>query len=111
MDFDELHIQSYNIDINLNKEPLPNMGYRFPVDNRPNSPIFANLSLNGIVESGNSGSLVDLVSINSGYDFTIKVDPNGSCTGSTAAPINAGAIPIKRQDEALRYSFVGAKLR
>ena len=110
VDFNKLHIQSYNIDINLNKEPLPNMGYRFPVDNRPNSSIFANLNLGGIVESGSSGSLVDLVSINSGYDFTIKVDPNTSCPGSTAAPINAGAIPIARDDEALRYSFVGAKL-
>ena len=110
VDFDKLHIQSYNIDINLNKELLPNMGYRFPVDNRPNSPIYANLSLNGIVESGNSGSLVDLVTINSGYDFTIKVDPNSNCTGSTGAPINAGAIPIMREDEALRYSFVGAQL-
>ena len=109
VDFDKLHIQSYDISLNLNKQPLDNMGYKFPVDNRPNSPIFANLELNGIVESGNSGSLVDLVSINSGYDFTIKVDPT-SCTGSTAAPINAGAIPIARQDEALRYSFVGAKL-
>ena len=109
VDFDKLHIQNYGIDINLNKEPLPNMGYRFPVDNRPNSPVFATLSLGGIVESGNSGSLVDLISINSGYDFTIKVEPKG-CTGSTAAPINAGAIPIRREDEALRYSFVGAKL-
>jgi hypothetical protein len=109
VDFDKLHIQSYNININLNKEPLNNLGYKFPVDNRPNSPVFASLSLNGIVESGNTGSLIDLISINSGYDFTIKVDPKG-CTGSTAAPINAGAIPIKREDEALRYSFVGAKL-
>ena len=109
VDFDKLHIQSYGIDINLNKEPLPNMGYRFPVDNRASSPIFATLSLDGIMESGNSGSLVDLITINSGYDFTIKVDPT-SCTGSTAAPINAGAIPIRREDEALRYSFVGAKL-
>ena len=109
VDFDKLHIQSYGIDINLNKEPLPNMGYRFPVDNRPNTPIFATLNLDGIMESGNSGSLVDLIAINSGYDFTIKVDPT-SCTGSTAAPINAGTIPIRREDEALRYSFVGAKL-
>ena len=109
VDFNKLHIQSYNIDIDLNKTPLPNMGYRFPVDNRPNDPIFANLSLQGIVESGNSGSLVDLVEINSGYDFTIKVDPT-RCPGNTAAPINAGAIPIERGDEALRYSFVGAKL-
>ena len=109
VDFDKLHIQSYSIDLNLNKVPLDNMGYKFPVDNRPNSPIFANLSIQGIVQSGNSGSLVDLVEINSGYDFTISVDPNG-CTRSTAAPINAGAIPIKRNDEALRYSFVGAKL-
>jgi len=109
VDFDKLHIQSYGIDINLNKEPLPNMGYRFPVDNRPNAPIFAALNLDGIVESGNSGSLVDLITINSGYDFTIKVDPT-SCAESTAEPINAGAIPIRRKDEALRYSFVGAKL-
>ena len=109
VDFDKLHIQSYNIDLNLNKVPLDNMGYKFPVDNRPNSPIFANLSIQGIVQSGNSGSLVDLVEINSGYDFTISVDRNG-CTGRTGAPINAGAIPIKRNDEALRYSFVGAKL-
>ena len=109
VDFDKLHIQSYDIQIDLNKEPLNNLGYKFPVDNRPNSPVFANLRLNGIVESGNTGSLVDLIRINSGYDFTIKVDPKG-CTGSTAAPINAGTIPIRREDEALRYSFVGAKL-
>ena len=109
VDFDKLHLQSYKIEINLNKEPLNNLGYKFPVDNRPNSPVFANLELNGIVESGNTGSLIDLISINSGYDFTIKVDPEG-CTGSTGAPINAGAIPIRREDEALRYSFVGAKL-
>jgi len=109
VDFDKLHLQSYSIEVNLNKQPLENMGYKFPVDNRPTCPVFANLELNGVVESGNSGSLVDLVSINSGYNFTIKVDPT-SCTGSTAAPINAGAIPINRNDEALRYSFVGAKL-
>jgi hypothetical protein len=109
VDFDKLHIQSYNIDINLNKQPLPNMGYRFPVDNRPDDSILANLSIQGIVESGNSGSLVDLIEINSGYNFTIKVNPT-RCSGSTAAPINAGAIPIERGDEALRYSVVGAKL-
>jgi len=109
VDFDKLHLQSYSIEVNLNKQPLENMGYKFPVDNRPTCPVFASLELNGIVESGNSGSLVDLVSINSGYDFTIKVDPT-SCTGNTTAPVNAGAIPINRNDEALRYSFVGAKL-
>ena len=109
VDFNKLHLQSYNIEVNLNKEALNNLGYKFPVDNRPNSPVFANLKLRGVVESGNSGSLIDLISLNSGYDFTIKVDPKG-CTGSTAAPINAGTIPIRREDEALRYSFVGAKL-
>ena len=35
VDFDKLHIQSYGIEINLNKEPLNNLGYKFPVDNRP----------------------------------------------------------------------------
>jgi|TARA_R110000824_G_C15215514_1_gene677102 hypothetical protein len=110
VDFNKLHIQSYEIGIELNKEPLGTLGYRFPVDNRPNTPIFASLSLNGIVESGNSGSLVDLVNINSGYDFTLQVNPRITCPTSIAPPINAGAIPINRGDEALRYSFVGAKL-
>ena len=90
---------AYNV--NFDSSGSGFLGYKFPVDNSPNSPVFASLSLNGIVESGNAGSLIDLISINSGYDFTIKVDPKG-CTGSTAAPINAGAIPIKRKDEALR---------
>lgn len=109
VDFDSLHIQSYEIQIDLNREPLNNLGYRFPVGNQPTSPVFATLNINGIVDDATSGSLVDLIELNSGYDFTIKVDPT-SCTGSTAAPINAGAIPIERGDEALRYSFVGAKL-
>lgn len=109
VDFDKLHIQSYEISIDLRREYLNNLGYRFPVDNKVTAPIFANLSLNGLVESGNSGSLVDLLSINSGYDFTIKVDPK-NCVKSTDAPINAGTIPINRQDEALRYTFKGAKL-
>jgi len=110
VDFNKLHIQSYEIGIELNKEPLDTLGYRFPVDNRPNTPIFASLLLNGIVESGNSGSLVDLVNINSGYDFTLQVNPKITCPTSVAPPINAGAIPINRGDESLRYSFVGAKL-
>jgi len=109
VDFDKLHIQGYEISINLNREYLNNLGYRFPVDYKATSSIFANLSLQGLIESGNSGSLVDLISVNSGYDFTIKVDPT-SCPKSTDAPINAGTIPINRQDEALRYTFKGAKL-
>ena len=77
--------------------------------NEPTSSVFANLKIDGLVDEASSGSLVDLVNINSGYDLTIKVDPN-NCEKSIAEPINAGAIPINRQDEALRYSFVGAKL-
>ena len=73
------------------------------------SSVFANLSINGLVQSGNSGSLVDLVSLNSGYDFTIKVDPS-NCEKSIDAPINAGTIPINKQEESLRYTFKGAKL-
>tara|TARA_R100001463_G_scaffold7213_3_gene22827 strand:- start:155 stop:1588 length:1434 start_codon:yes stop_codon:yes gene_type:complete len=109
VDFDKLHLQSYGISINLPREPLNNLGYKFPVDTKVNSPVFASLTIDGIVESGNSGSLVDLISINSGYDFTIKVDPQG-CVKSTAAPINAGTIPINTEVESLRYTFLGAKL-
>jgi hypothetical protein len=110
VDFNKLHLQSYSIGIELNREPLNNLGYKFPVDTKASTPIIATLGLNGIVESGTSGSLIDLININSGYDFTIKVNPTTNCPESTAAPINGGAIPIRRGDEALRYSFVGAKL-
>ena len=45
VDFDKLHLQSYSIDVNLNKEPLGNMGYKFPVDNRPDVPRFCELRI------------------------------------------------------------------
>tara|TARA_R110002020_G_scaffold50180_1_gene142038 strand:+ start:1047 stop:2465 length:1419 start_codon:yes stop_codon:yes gene_type:complete len=109
VDFDKMHIQGYEISIDLNRQPLNNLGYKFPVDYRATSTIYANLSLDALIESGNSGSLVDLISINSGYDFTVKVDPKG-CEKSILAPINAGTIPINQQDEALRYTFKNAKL-
>ena len=110
VDFDKLHIQGYSISMDLNRQELSNLGYRFPVDNRATSTIYANLSIDALVESGNSGTLVDLISINSGYDFTIKVDPQ-NCEKPTLAPINAGKIPINTQEEALRYTFKGAKLQ
>jgi hypothetical protein len=109
VDFNKLHIQGYDISLDLNKEPLNSLGYKFPLDNRATSSIFASLSIQGIVESGNSGSLIDLISINSGYDFTIKVDPEG-CAKETTAPINAGTIPLNTEVEALRYTFLNAKL-
>lgn len=109
VDFNKLHIQGYDISIDFNRQPLNNLGYKFPVDNRSTSPVFANLSLNGIVESGNSGSLVDLVAINSGYNFTISVDPK-NCEKPITPPINAGTIPINTQVESLRYTFKGAIL-
>jgi hypothetical protein len=109
VDFNKLHIQGYDISLDFNREPLNSVGYKFPLDNKATSPIMVNLSIDGIVESGNSGSLVDLISINSGYDFTIKVDPDG-CPKRTTAPINAGTIPINTEVESLRYTFLGAKL-
>jgi|8_EtaG_2_1085327.scaffolds.fasta_scaffold00577_4 hypothetical protein len=109
VDFDKLSIQSYDISLDLNKENLESLAYKFPVDNRATSSIFAKLSIDGLVESGNSGSLVDLLSINSGYNFTIKVDPS-NCAKSTTAPINAGTIPLNTEVEALRYTFLNAKL-
>lgn len=109
VDFNKLIIQGYDISIDLPRQTLDNLGYKFPVDNRVTSSVFANLSINGLVQSGNSGSLVDLVSLNSGYDFTIKVDPS-NCEKSIDAPINAGTIPINKQEESLRYTFKGAKL-
>jgi len=38
------------------------------------------------------------------------VAPKQTCPKSLAAPINAGTIPINQEDEALRYTFIGAKL-
>ena len=61
VDFDSLHIQSYALGIDLNRQPLTNLGYRFPVGNEPTSPVFATLKIDGIVDDPNSGSLADLV--------------------------------------------------
>jgi hypothetical protein len=109
VDFDKLHVQSYEISMSLNREPLNSLGYKFPLDNKATSPVFTNFSMRGIVDSGSSGSLTDIIKINSCYDFTIKVDPK-NCPKSTSSPINAGTIPINTKVESLRYTFLGAKL-
>lgn len=70
----DIKLQSYNIDLNLNREPLYNMGYKFPLDRRINFPVFCNLDFNAIVGENATGSLIKFINKDREWDITIKLN-------------------------------------
>lgn len=72
-DFNDIKIQSYNIDLSLNREPLYALGYKLPLDRRINLPVFVNLNFNVIVGDNQTGSLIDFIRNDKEYDIKIKL--------------------------------------
>ena len=79
----DLKLQSYNFELNLNREPLYNIGYKFPLDRRINFPVFCNLDFNAIVGENRTGSLIKFINKDREWDITIKLSfqPYQSYTG------------------------------
>lgn len=87
-------IQSYDLELNLNREPLKNLGYKLSIDNQVNFPVFVNLNISAIVGDGITGSLDRYTTKNDDYNLTIKLKN----------PINRG------NKTAIQYDLRRAKL-
>lgn len=86
-------IQSYSLQIDLNRENLQSLGYVLPVDRRINLPVFANINFDLLIDNLKSGELLSIVN----YDIptNIYIDLRNRC-GNTGI--------------AIKYQFLGAKL-
>ena len=73
--FENIHLNSYSIDMSIPRETQKNLGYKFPLDRRLISTAPVSLSIEGIVSGmGNSQDILeDLWKINQDYDFTIAL--------------------------------------
>jgi hypothetical protein len=82
--FSDIKVQNFDIDINLNREPLYNLGYRLPMDNIVNYPAYANLSLSAIVGNTSTGSFIDFINKDTEYDISVnmKYSRNSNITGT-----------------------------
>ncbi len=110
IDATDLKIQSYSIDMSLNRESLQSLGYVLPVDRKINFPVYANLSINAIVGNDYSGSLFNQLDVDDDYNICIKLR-NPACS----VDFNESTIPpaqeFKNQasQTAIRYDFLKAK--
>lgn len=90
----DLKIQSYDINMDLNREPLINLGYKLPLDYPINLPVFVNLDINTIVGENQTGSLTSLIQKDKDYDIKIRLNySNSNLFNGTA----------------ILYEFLGAK--
>lgn len=79
-------IQSYNISLDLGREPIQKLGSRFAFTREVTFPITVNCTIEALVADLTTGSLSDIVNCDDSYDITINLLRPSNCAseGATA---------------------------
>ena len=112
INFNNINITNYQISMNFNREPLGSIGYKCPLDRQINFPVFVDLGFGMTVGDTTSGSFIDLLNIDSGYNITIKLRNPLDCSPfvtSTGQPRQSGPVFSGQGHTAIRYDFKDAK--
>ncbi len=88
--FTDYKIQSYSINLPLNREPLNSLGWKLPVDQQINFPVYVTLDFQTIVGDLETGSLVNYLNKETEYDLVVKLK---------------NTRPGYQQGEIVRYDF------
>jgi hypothetical protein len=101
--FSDMKLQSYNLRMDFEREPMRSLGFKGLIDRPITFPIFASLGFETMVGEMETGSLINLLNKDHDYDITIKIkDSRKSCTD----------LPILPEEEiAIRYDLKGAKFQ
>jgi hypothetical protein len=75
-------IQSYNISLDLGREPIQRLGSRFAFTREITFPMTVSCSIDALVADLTTGSLSDIVNCDDSYDITINLLRPTSCPGS-----------------------------
>ena len=118
IDFDDSHIQNFSLEIDLNRDPMDSLGYRYPIYRGINFPVFANLSFTTLVKDSTTGSLGDTLRRGDEYDFKIRV--KNSCDVNVKGvhpnitglqnPHNAATLGMHQSLDSIVYEIKKAKL-
>lgn len=118
IDFDDSHIQSFSIEIDLNRSSLDGVGRRYPIYRDINYPVFANINFTTLVKDSTTGSLDEILRRGDEYDFSISVKNSCDSLVSTihadvtgmSNPHNAGRLPLHQDLTSILYEVKKAKL-
>jgi hypothetical protein len=118
IDFDDAHIQNFSLEIDLNRDIMDSLGYRYPVYRGITFPVFANLNFTTFVKDTTTGSLSDTLRRGDEYDFKITVqnscDKNVSALSTVvtgmSSPHQAGTLPLHQGKPSIVYEIKKAKL-
>lgn len=93
--FNDVAIQSYDINMPLARESLRDIQYKLPVDRQINFPVPVNLNISALVKDFGTGSLEAFLNHDDDYNITIKLrNPHNAPTGGIG----------------VQYDFLRAKL-
>ena len=76
MSISDAHIQSYNLNFDLSRTPIQQLGNRFAFARAVDFPITCSLSIDAVLSELTTGSLADIIDCDKEYDAQIKLrDP------------------------------------
>lgn len=93
--FDDLSVQGYSINMELNRINLESIGYDLPIDRKLNFPVLCDLTFDAIIHDFQTGDLTQFVSNNEDYDINLRL---------------YNPTPRNNSDISIRYDFRKAKL-
>lgn len=89
-------LQSYNISVDLSREPLLKLGSKYAFSREIQFPLNATCSLTADVGDMTTGSLVTLLNNDQAYDVVININKNG--TSATAVQYQLRNAKLESQD-------------
>ncbi len=72
--YSDIKIQSYQLDIPLPRRDLRGLGYKFPLDRKPELPLTFNFSFSAIVGDSQTGDWVQFMRQSDDYNVTVKLN-------------------------------------
>ena len=112
IDFNNILINSYQIGMNFNRDVLGSIGYKCPLDRQINFPVFVDLNFGMTVGDTTSGTFIDLLNVDSGYNITIQLKNPDHChpfTTQNTNPRQSGPVFTGENLVAIQYDFKDAK--
>lgn len=100
-DFGDLPIQSYSINIPLNRNPLRSLTHRLPIDRKLVFPIFAEINFSTLQTDMVTGSAIDLCNKNFDYNLTFKIN---------STQLNNWETGVSIQYDVLRAKYINSSL-
>lgn len=112
IDFNNIAINDYQISMNFNRSTLDSVGYKCPLDRQINFPVFVDLNMGMTVGDTTSGTFIDLLNVDSGYNIALQLRNPPDCPpyiNTDTHPRQSGPVFTGNSQIAISYDFRDAK--